>query len=304
MNTVNSSSVMQSSQARNGSGSNYSGSNDSGSAVMATNMGWSNLGLKLWDSTQNLVNNGDKLTMDRGLSAGLLSKERAASPLFAVKASIKNAGQSTNLQLISSESQSRIVLNPDGSIELGHSWSQQIFDVFQQSLSKFDSLIADALQRVSDSWSSLSSPSSLTGPTEALAEPLITGPTSGVNQAEPSRSISEAPQNKLPTLKKPKTLPKMGDFLWKPVADKDGKLVVLLPSKLTGDVNRVRLLSPDGKQVIAQSKFSGIGNGDRGHYRFSKPGAEYPPNTKVEIIMDDGNRYRVNIPSTGRRMTQ
>ncbi len=294
MNTVNSSAIIQKSQMLN----------NGSESVLASNNGLNKLGGSLWDNARTLVSNGAKSPHERGFLADMISKDRQTSPLFAVKASIKNGMQSTNLQLISSESQSRIVLNPDGSIELGHSWSQQIFDVFQQSLTKFDSLIADALQRLSDSWASLSSPSNLSGPNEALAALRDTSPTNGVNQAEPISNANDTPQTKLPTLKKPKTLPKMGDFLWKPVADKDGKLVVLLPNKLTGDVNRVRLLSPDGKQVIAQSRFSGIGNGNRGHYRFAKPGGEYPANTKVEIIMDDGNRYRVNIPSTGKRMTR
>lgn len=265
---------------------------DNSANGIAGNMSWGGLGLKIWDKTQSLVSNSGQWSLDN------IRGEGKTGPLFALRASIKNEGQSTNLQVISSESQSRILLNPDGSIELGHSWSQQIFDVFQQSLTKMDSLIADAIQRLSDSWASISSP------TDAMAEPSITTPSAGSTQVETSKNLSETTSGKLPNLKKPRDMPKMGDFLWKPVADKDGKLVVLLPSKLTGDVNRVRLLSPDGKQVIAQSRFSGIGNGNRGHYRFPKPGAEYPANTKVEVIMDNGTRYRVNIPSTGKRMTR
>lgn len=282
MNTINSSSLPNA----------YPIKDDKNSNIIANNVSWGGLGLKVLDKTHSFFSSSGQLSLDT------VKGEGKTGPLFALRASIKNEGQSTNLQVLSSESQSRILLNPDGSIELGHSWSQQIFDVFHQSLTKVDSLIADAIQRLSDSWASLYSPA------EAIAETSIPTTPAGPTQTDASTDLKDAPSGKLPKLKRPQELPKMGDFLWKPVADKDGKLVVLLPSKLTGDVNRVRLLSPDGKQVIAQSKFSGIGNGNRGHYRFAKAGAEYPANTKVEVIMDNGTRYRVNIPSTGKRTTR
>ncbi len=77
-------------------------------------------------------------------------------------------------------------------------------------------------------------------------------------------------------------------FLFKPRSDSDGKAVVLLPEKLTGKIDQVVLKGPDG-QVIEKGRFSGIANGDRAHFRFSRPGGAYPPGTTVEVRLDDGS---------------
>lgn len=54
-------------------------------------------------------------------------------------------------------------------------------------------------------------------------------------------------------------------FLWKPVSDSTGKLAVLLPQSTRGFVT-----------VNGESgSWGGVGNGNRAHYRFSKPGAAY-----------------------------
>lgn len=97
-------------------------------------------------------------------------------------------------------------------------------------------------------------------------------------------------------------LTKGGGFLWKPVSDKNGDLVVLLPKKLTGQVHEVRVLSPDGKKTLATGKYSGIGNGNREHFRFSQPGSSYPDGSFVLIQLNDGTTRHIKIRETSKRV--
>lgn len=89
-------------------------------------------------------------------------------------------------------------------------------------------------------------------------------------------------------------------FLWKPVSDSDGNLAILLPPGMTGKVTAVRVLSPDG-QVLEQGRHGGVGNGDREHFRFSRPGGGFPPNCVVQIVMKDGSQQSIPIPNPGMR---
>lgn len=97
------------------------------------------------------------------------------------------------------------------------------------------------------------------------------------------------------------TLSRSGQFLWKPASDKDGKLAILLPSRLTGKVKSVTILSADKSKILAKGKYSGVGNGDREHFRFSKAGSGYPDNAIVLITMKDGKTYNVKIKETSDR---
>lgn len=61
-------------------------------------------------------------------------------------------------------------------------------------------------------------------------------------------------------------------FLWKPVSDSTGKLAILYPASI-------------GKGTVyvngEAGSYGGRGNGDREHYRFSKPGAAYGNDVNV-----------------------
>jgi hypothetical protein len=83
-------------------------------------------------------------------------------------------------------------------------------------------------------------------------------------------------------------------FLWKPVSDSDGNLAILLPPGMTGQVASVSVLSPNG-QVLAQGRSGGVGNGDREHFRFDRPGGAFPPGSIVQITMKDGSQQQVVI---------
>ncbi len=87
-------------------------------------------------------------------------------------------------------------------------------------------------------------------------------------------------------------------FLFKPQSDSDGKLVILLPEFLTGDVSRVVLKNRRGKE-IEQGAYRGIGNGDREHFRFRQRGDDYQKNMTVEVELKNGRTktYKIQDPS-------
>jgi hypothetical protein len=94
------------------------------------------------------------------------------------------------------------------------------------------------------------------------------------------------------------------EFLWKPVSEKDGKLAVVLPKALTGKVKSVKILSADKTKTLATGKFSGVGNGDREHFRFGKAGSGYPDGAIVVITLEDGSKRNVVIKDTAARFTR
>jgi hypothetical protein len=106
--------------------------------------------------------------------------------------------------------------------------------------------------------------------------------SSGCN-LDTGTEVAEAP--KKPATPTPPTTPKEDDeendtpsetFLWKPVSDSSGKLVVLLPASLVN----VSSITVSGTRSESSSR-SAIGNGKRPHYRFSLPGAAYGKNVRI-----------------------
>lgn len=91
-------------------------------------------------------------------------------------------------------------------------------------------------------------------------------------------------------------------FLWKPISDKDGNLAILLPPRLTGKVRSVAVLSPDGSRTLQTGKYAGNGNGEREHFRFSKPGGDFPDGSIVLIKLADGSRRYMAIRDTAARL--
>ena len=97
---------------------------------------------------------------------------------------------------------------------------------------------------------------------------------------------------------------KTSGFLWKPVSDKDGRLAVLLPPHMTGRVAAVAIIAPDGSRTLQSGRSSGVGNGDREHFRFSKPGGQFPDGSIVLVKMKDGSRHHISIRETSRRVAK
>ena len=91
-----------------------------------------------------------------------------------------------------------------------------------------------------------------------------------------------------------------GGFLFKPVSDSDGKLAVLLPSIYSGMAASMRLVTPDGT-VIESGRYAGNGNGNREHFRFSKPGSDYPDGVVVEATLTSGETISYTISNPGER---
>ena len=91
------------------------------------------------------------------------------------------------------------------------------------------------------------------------------------------------------------------EFLWKPVSEKDKKLAILIPARYSADVLSVMITNPKGK-TIATGKYAGIGNGDRGHYRFGKSGGTYPDGSTVHVRLKDGSEQTLKIADTAKRL--
>ena len=94
-------------------------------------------------------------------------------------------------------------------------------------------------------------------------------------------------------------------FLWKPVSESDGKLVVLLPARLSGKVSSAAVYSsipPTETNKIEEGRFSGDQkNGGRAHFRFQKPGRSYPDNAYVVATMKDGSLVAFSIGNSRAR---
>lgn len=92
-----------------------------------------------------------------------------------------------------------------------------------------------------------------------------------------------------------------GGFLWKPVSESDGNLVVLLPPELKGQVSSVEIQDAAGN-TIDTGRFSGDQkNGGRPHFRFGKPGAAYGDGLTAVAKTTDGREIRFEVGTGGAR---
>ena len=136
--------------------------------------------------------------------------------------------------------------------------------------------------------------------------PLPKPPDAGAPPTCPGPTPPAPPDVPAPPVRKPieqgSPLGRSAGFLWKPVSDKNAKLAILLPPGLSGQVAEVVILSPDGKRTLQRGKYSGVGNGDREHYRFSKAGGEFPDGSIVVIKLKDGTTKHMVIKETSARL--
>ena len=93
-----------------------------------------------------------------------------------------------------------------------------------------------------------------------------------------------------------------GGFLFKPVADNDGRLAVLSPDGVGPLVQSVRLLDSKGNS-IEEGRFTSFGDdgNNRAKYSFKKPGGSYEKNISVEIKYIDGTVQNYQIPDPSKR---
>jgi hypothetical protein len=130
-----------------------------------------------------------------------------------------------------------------------------------------------------------------TAPVGSSGQPEAAAPAEALAQAAaPASEAAPAPSG-----------PSSGGFLWKPVSESNGNLVVLLPSQYRGRVSQTAILGVGG-QVIEVGRFAGdTHNGNRPHYRFSMPGAGFGNNITVAARFTDGSVRTWRIPRGGSR---
>lgn len=75
-------------------------------------------------------------------------------------------------------------------------------------------------------------------------------------------------------------------FLWKPVSDTTGKIVVLLPAKYNEVANGGGKLKVNDKYF----RYSSIANGNRSHWRGGAPGSSYGSNISIVLEAKDGSQ--------------
>jgi hypothetical protein len=119
------------------------------------------------------------------------------------------------------------------------------------------------------------------------------------SETAPARSISEASNGKGAHSAGTSEAGSAG-FLFKPVSDSDGKLAVLLPTRLAGMVKGVTLVGPNG-EVLEKGRYTGNGNGGRDHFRFSKSGGRYPDGLTVQVTLMNDEVVRYIIRETSER---
>ncbi len=91
------------------------------------------------------------------------------------------------------------------------------------------------------------------------------------------------------------------NFLFKPISSGDGNLAVLLPNNFAHLVEAVTLKDENGR-VLDRGRSTGYGEtGVQEKFSFSKPGAKYPNNLKVEVRMLDGSIVNYEIPDPAKR---
>lgn len=94
-------------------------------------------------------------------------------------------------------------------------------------------------------------------------------------------------------------------FLWKPQADHGGDLVVLLPSSFNGRVASVEVHDaspPTSASILDTGRFGGIGNGNRTHWRFGRPGSAYGPNVYLTVFTEESETFVYFIADGSRRI--
>lgn len=171
-------------------------------------------------------------------------------------------------------------------------WSQNI----EQILTIITKLIAMILELMKLRQPPEPTPPALPKPPDAGAPPTCPGPPTQPAPPEVPASPIKKP------IEQGSPLGRSTGFLWKPESDKDKKLAILLPPGLSGQVAEVVILSPDGKRTLQRGRYSGVGNGGREHYRFSKAGDKFPDGSIVVIKLKDGTTKHMVIKETSARL--
>lgn len=90
-------------------------------------------------------------------------------------------------------------------------------------------------------------------------------------------------------------------FLWKPVSESNGRLVVLFPSQIR--IETVQSITINDRFKPSNTSQNGA-NGDRIHARFDKPGKDYGNQAVVKIVTKSGQEFTWTIPRGKDRYEQ
>lgn len=94
-------------------------------------------------------------------------------------------------------------------------------------------------------------------------------------------------------------------YVWKPISEGDRNLVVLFPNSYKGKVNGGDIhsgLPPTDDNLVEKGRFSGdTHNGNRPHYRYSKPGSHYGKNLYSVAKLTAGGYKSWSIPNGANR---
>ena len=89
-------------------------------------------------------------------------------------------------------------------------------------------------------------------------------------------------------------------FLWKPVSESNGKLVILLPSSLTA--RSVTISGPNVNETVNKGGGNGKrANGQREHFRFGKSGEQMQGPVQVTVTLESGQTKTMNIANPAKR---
>jgi hypothetical protein len=89
-------------------------------------------------------------------------------------------------------------------------------------------------------------------------------------------------------------------FLYKPVSESNGNLVILLPSYMQGDVASVQLLDSEGNSIESGDSYGPYEDG-RPLFRFNDTGSGYPDNMTVQVMLASGDVKEYTIPDSAKR---
>ena len=95
-----------------------------------------------------------------------------------------------------------------------------------------------------------------------------------------------------------------GGFLWKPISESSGKLVVLLPASLSTVVERLEVhsdLPPTEATKLGEGDYDKQFGDGRSIYRFSKSGPEFGDNVHVVAFKEDGSTVTWDIEDGSAR---
>ena len=92
-----------------------------------------------------------------------------------------------------------------------------------------------------------------------------------------------------------------GGFIWKPIGEHTGKLVVILPPQYTGHASSAYIASASGSPIEGGA-YTGVANGGRRHYRFAKKGREYGTDIRVVAEITEAPTVHWVIPNGAGRV--